>query len=173
MAEINGGNGGRTHEPALRELVAQIDGMVKLYEERDRRYEDRFKSQEVNVISALASADKQNASAFAAAKEAVLKSENSQTSYNATHNDITRKMDNQYLTMLPRTEADARFKGLEEKFEDAKKDIATLREFRSVNQSGRENTRWLVPVAVTGFVGFLGFLAMIGIAAVKLFIGVH
>ena len=57
---------GRTHEPALRELVAQIDGMVVLHQERDQRYEDRFKAQEQAVAAALTASDKLIAAAFAA-----------------------------------------------------------------------------------------------------------
>lgn len=144
----------RTHEPGLRELVAQIDGMIRLYEERDRRYEDRFKAQETAVAAALAAQEKLTAAAFAAAKEAVLKQENSQSSYNATHNDLTRKMDNQYALMLPRTEADSRARGSDEKIEDIKKGLAGLRESRSESSGRRQQTDWFL----TGLLSIAGIV---------------
>lgn len=75
---MSDGNG-RTHEPSLREITVQLDGLDRLYEERDRRYEDRFKAQELAVAAALAAQEKLTAAAFAASKEAILKAEASQT----------------------------------------------------------------------------------------------
>jgi chromosome segregation ATPase len=127
----------RTHEPNLRELTAQIDGIVRLYEERDRRYEERF----------------------TAAKEAVTKAESAQTAYNTNHNDLTRKMDAQYGFMLPRTEAENRFRNHDEKIDEIKKELASLRESRSEGSGRREQTNWLIGIGI-GIIGLiLGFLS--------------
>lgn len=150
---------GRTHEPNLREITAHIDGMDRLYEERDRRYEDRFKAQETAVAAALAAQEKLTAAAFAAAKEAVLKQENSQSSYNAGHNDLSRKMENQYATMLPRQEADNRFKSFEEKYEDLKKEVANLRESRSEGTGRRDQTNWFLTSLLAIGAAIMGFFA--------------
>lgn len=143
---------GRTHEPNLREVTTQIDGMERLYEERDRRYEDRFKAQETAVAAALAAAEKLTAAAFAASKEAILKAENSQTSYNAGHNDLSRKMETQYKEMIPRTEFSVAVKNIEDK-------IAELRESRSEGVGHKQGVDKLtaIAIAVAGLVA--GYLA--------------
>jgi len=125
------------HEPSLRELSRQIDGIEALLNERDRRYDERFLS----------------------AKEAVAKAEAAQTAYNANHNDLTRKMDAQYAFMLSRTEADSRFHNHDEKIDEIKKDLASLRESRSEGSGRREQTNWLLTLAI-GIIGLiLGFLS--------------
>ena len=115
-----------------RELREALESKL---EERDRRYEERFQSQE-----------KFNAIVSSNAKEAVAKAEISQTVYNATHNDLTRKMDAQYKEMLPRTEADSRFKSQEEKIND-------LREFRSGLGGADRNKSavWAVVLVLIGW----------------------
>ena len=126
-------------ERQLREaLEAKLD-------ERDRRYEDRFKAQEMAVGAALQSQEKLTTAAFNASEKAIAKAEISQTSYNSTHNDLTRKMDSQYSAMLPRTEADTRFKNLDDK-------IADLREFRSSTEGVDRNkaATWVAVFALIG-----------------------
>ena len=128
-----------TRERELREaLEAKLD-------ERDRRYEDRFKAQEMAVNAALQAQEKLTASAFNASEKAITKAETSQTQYNATHNDLTRKMDAQYKEMLPRIEAETRFKGIDEK-------IGDLRESRSSVEGVDKNkaATWVAVMALIG-----------------------
>ncbi len=115
-----------------------LDKLESFYEERDRRYEDRFKAQEMATSAAISASEKLTASAFAASKEAISKAETAQNTYNHSHNDLTRKMDSQYKEMLPRPESDIKFKAQEDKLEELKKEIAGLREYRS-STGGRSN----------------------------------
>lgn len=105
----------RTHEPDLRELVSDIDGFRELMDERDRRYEERFHGQEVAIASALAAQEKLTSQAFSASREAILKAEESQKSYNQQHNDLSRKMEGQYREMIPRSEFTLSMTALNEK----------------------------------------------------------
>lgn len=133
---------GRTHEPNLRELTGQLDDLKELLlhtdrstrelmEERDRRYEERFAGQKEAVSSALTAQKELTTSAFASSEKAIVKAEDSQRTYNAGHNDLSRKMESQYKDMLPRPEATALLASIEDKIENLKKEIAGLRESRS------------------------------------------
>ncbi len=151
MADPNG----RTHEPTYRELVAELDGFKALMEERRH-----------GTAAALQALEKQMAASFLASEKAVLKAEASQTQYNVGHNDLTRKMDAQYKDMLPRTEGDARFKAMEEKLsehrkeidrvrdesrllvDNARAEIASLRESRSEGTGRRDQTAWIVNTVI-------------------------
>lgn len=119
-------NGARTHEPSLREVVAELDGLRQLLDERNKWYGERDKDRQLAVDKALAAVEKQTASAFEAAKEAnaaaliaqkesALKTEEAQKQYNYGHNDLIRKMDEQNRATMPRTETESRFKNMEEK----------------------------------------------------------
>ncbi len=145
------------------------------YEERDRRYEDRFKAQETAVAAALAAAEKLTAAAFAASKEAIYKAEQAQTAYNASHNDLTRKMDSQNREMLPRPEADSRFKAQDERIEDIKTEIAKLREYKSEmggrgeqRVESRQHSQWGIGIVIGSLLGAAAFL----IAVIQLVIQV-
>jgi chromosome segregation ATPase len=130
---------GRELLAELRALQAEVRAFRDLMDERDRRYTERAESDDRARGAALTAVKEQTASAFAASKEAITKSEMNQTTYNATHNDLTRKMDSQYAAMLPRTEADNRFQAIEEK-------IADLREARS-HGGGKEEALQAAHVA--------------------------
>jgi len=163
---------GRLHEPTLRETVAKLDDFKELVismfaerqkvaDERDRRYEDRFVAQKTAIQDALLSQDKLTQAAFAAAEKAISKSEASQNSYNATHNDLTRKMDAQYKDTLPRVEAESKFRGIEDK-------IADLRESRSESGGQRQQSHWAIALAVTiGLAALSGFGALIAVLLKK------
>ena len=60
---------GRTHEPALRELTAELDGFKALMDERDRRYEERNAANKDAVTAALASAERASEKTELALKE--------------------------------------------------------------------------------------------------------
>jgi hypothetical protein len=100
---------GRTHEPSLRELTAEIDGLRELLNERNKWYGERDKDRQLAVDKALAAAEKATAAAFAASKEAIVKAEDGQKAYNVSHNDLLKRLDQQHGETLPRTEANLRF----------------------------------------------------------------
>jgi hypothetical protein len=114
---------------AIEVLSERIEALSKMIDERDRRYEQSFNGIREAVATALQSAKEQTMSTFSASEKAIAKAEYSQLQYNTGHNDLARKMDDQYKQMIPRPEADSRFHMLEEK-------IADLRESRSGLQGG-------------------------------------
>jgi len=122
------------------------EALEEKLDERDRRYEDRFTAQERAVTAALSATEKSTSAAFNSSEKAITKSETSQTVYNANHNDLSRKMEAQYKEMLPRSEADSKFKALDEK-------IADLRESRSVTSGGEKgkSATWAVVVVLIGW----------------------
>ena len=150
-----------------------LERLETFYEERDRRYEDRFKAQETAVAAALASSEKLTGAAFAASKEAIVKAETAQTTYNTSHNDLTRKMDEQYKQMMPRPESDAKFEARDEKIEELKKEISVLREARS-KSGGREEvvierrarSEWIIGLFIMAGLTLFGLI----LALAELFI---
>jgi len=142
----------RTHEPSLRELTGQLDdlkeliqselrGIREVMQERDRRYDAQFRNGEENVKAALAAAEKQTMAAFQASEKAIVKAEEAQKSYNQTHNDLSRKMDEQYKTMIPRQEAEKQFETWNSRLNDMKDQLGqtreeVLRELSGLRESG-------------------------------------
>lgn len=90
----------------------------RLLIEQEKQNSERFAAADKAVSAALAAQEKATAAAFAASKEAILKAEEAQRAYNTSHNDLARKMDEQNKGTMPRTETEARFRGLEEKISD-------------------------------------------------------
>jgi hypothetical protein len=122
---------GRTHEPSLRELCAELDGFKALMTERDRRYTDTVEGIRRETTAALTAAVGQIQAAFAASDKAILKAEDAQRAYNQGHNDLSRKMDDQYKAMVPQSEARL-------KWENADKDIAELRKDLIAGREGAQ-----------------------------------
>jgi len=132
--------------------IAEFKAFRELMNERDRRYTERAEADQRALAAALAAVKENTAASFQASKEAVAKTEQGQTAYNATHNDLTRKMENQYQTMLPRHEAEARFHSIIEK-------IAELREYRSTDvgkDKGMEKTWGWVAAVVMSIIALAG-----------------
>lgn len=165
----------RTHEPSLRELTAELDGLRKLVaaevkaadtlaKERDKWYTERDKDRQASVDKALTAAKEQTASSFAASKEAILKAEEAQRAYNTAHNDLARKMDEQNKATIPRQESEARFRTIEEKVNEVRTAIAAgggaLVGGRAVKDESRAN------VAI--FLSAIGFLLMLSTLLLKL-----
>ena len=116
--------------------------LERLLEQIDKRYEQRF-----------IDAEKLTNAAFQASKEAIVKAETAQNSYNSTHNELSRKMDGQYKEMTPRSETQTLERSLTH-------EIQLVRE-ASKELAGR---LWL-PLIVVG-----GIAAAIGAAIMKLVI---
>jgi len=116
----------------LRELTADLDGMrdlllekitatKEILNERDNLYTERTVSSGTAVNAALKAAETLTNAAFAASEKAIVKAEEAQKSYNSSHNDLARKMDEQSKATMPRQETESRFHAVEEK-------IATIRD---------------------------------------------
>jgi uncharacterized protein involved in exopolysaccharide biosynthesis len=142
--------------------------LERILDERDKQYDARFRAAEVAVNAALTAQKEATAAAFTASEKAIVKQEEAQTTYNVGHNDLSRKMDDQYKTMMPRTEVTALFKSHEEKLEALRtqmeaanariaEDIKSLRESRSEQSGVRTSAREIGAYVVAA----LGFAAAI------------
>jgi len=139
---------GRTHEPSLRELTAELDGLRELalaklsglreiLDERDRLYKERDESRKTAVDAALQAAKEKTADAFLASEKAIVKAEDAQKEYNERSNEFRGTLEDQARTLLPRFEADSRFGAQDEKLEALRKEVQSLRESRSEGSSAR------------------------------------
>jgi hypothetical protein len=153
-------NGPRTHEPNLRELTADLDGlrelilsrleaMEKLASERDRWYTERDKDRQASVDKALTAVKEQTAASFAASEKAILKAEEAQRSYNASHNDLARKMDDQGKATMPRTETESRFFNLTEKVEEVRRSQSTGGGLTRGGQLFKDESRTNIALAIS------------------------
>lgn len=99
----------------LHKLIAEFQSFRELMSERDIRYMGMFTASKDAVTSALAAQKELTNSAFNSSEKAIVKAEEAQKSYNTSHNDLARKMDEQNKATMPRTETENRFKAMEEK----------------------------------------------------------
>lgn len=85
-----------------RNKITLKEHFEKLLDQKDKYYERIFleKDNAINI-------------ALQAAEKASLKTEQAQRDYNATHNDLLRKMDEQYKVMIPRAEFEEYKRGAE------------------------------------------------------------
>jgi hypothetical protein len=152
---IRDDNNGRTHDPSLRELTADLDGLRalieaqlsaihELLEERDKRYTERSEDQKSAITSALAAAKEQTRAAFEASERAITKSEEAQSQYNVRSNEFRDQLRDQATLLMTRTESLAMHRSADDKFvafvvthekihEGLLKEIAGLRESRSAS----------------------------------------
>ena len=140
---------GRNHEPDLREITAQLDGLSDLLiektvslkdlaNERDRLYMGKFEGEKDARSSALAAQDKLTAAAFASSEKAIVKAEEAQRAYNVAHNELQKRFD----LLVPKAEAVVKWEGIDREIGDLRRtltesvktlqaEIASLRESRS------------------------------------------
>jgi ATP-dependent Clp protease ATP-binding subunit ClpA len=157
-------------------LVSMIEASDRLMVERDRMYDMRFRTAETAVNAALVAQDKQTSSSFLASEKAVLKAEEAQREYNVRSNEFRGQLDDQAKMLMPRAEVAALLKAMEEKiisvkneletriggqnaaaeksYQEVRKDIQGLREYRSqaTGAIGGVQQSWGVLVAVAMFV---------------------
>jgi hypothetical protein len=173
---------GRLHDPSLRELTAELDGLRELLlskldalngklDERDKLYTERDTSRRTAVEAALTAVKEQTKQSFDASEKAIVKAEDAQKSYNISHNDLARKMDDQNKATMPRTETESRFHAVEEKItalRDAvttvgsgvSSQIAALTGAQLGGQSVKDESRANIAILIA----FLGMLLTVGIA---------
>lgn len=100
---------GRLHDPSLRELTAELDGLEKVLsekisglanisDERDRRYEDRFGAM-----------DEKNTLALASSEKAIAKAEIAQEKRFDNTNEWRAAMQDRDRNQMPRVEIEQRF----------------------------------------------------------------
>jgi hypothetical protein len=157
MADING----RTHEPSLREVTSQLDGLKELMDERDRRYEERFKAMDEKTGLALTSSEK-----------AVTKAETATEKRFDSVNEFRDTLRDQAALLMPRPETQALFKAYEEKIEnmkgtfqktldDHKEDINNLQMSRSEGGGKEKATQHNVAVLMSGAALLIAIIALV------------
>jgi acyl-CoA reductase-like NAD-dependent aldehyde dehydrogenase len=132
-----------------------------LFVERDRRYEERFRSSEEAVKSALAAQEKYSNGMYEAAKEAVAKAEAAQRAVNERQNEFRGQLSDQAATLMPRKEYEAGMAStrelLDREVKTLRADISSLREYRS-EQGGKTqgiSMAWAVLIGLVGLIGSL------------------
>ena len=115
-------------EWTLSTLKKYFDSLIK---SNDKRYEQEFDNQKLAVKDALAAQKELTNAAFASSEKAIVKAEDSQRTYNAGHNDLSRKMETQYSLMVPDIQHKSDLKAIEEKIESFKNSV--FKQFDNVN----------------------------------------
>lgn len=130
--------------------------LERLMDERDRRYDERFRSLDSATEKALAAVQNQTAAAFLANKESVAKTEDAQKAYNFAHNDLTRKMEAQSAKFVDRERLDDAAKQFDTKIEALKSEIKHLQAAiaetggRHVQQQEtKQQLNWSIGQAIT------------------------
>jgi hypothetical protein len=132
---------------SLKEYVEKLSAWLKehfqaLFDERDKREQQRFEAQQQAIKDALISQEKAVAAALAAAKEAVTENKLNQKQQLEAHNGLIRKMEIQTNTFIPRAEADVKFQSQREQTDQQvgalSKEISDLRTSRDT-VAGRNN----------------------------------
>lgn len=136
--------------PTLREYIETIlHERDRLYAERDRRYEERH----------------------VASERAIAKAEDAQRDYNVRSNEFRGQLDDQAKTLMPRSEATALMRSIEDKMtvrnaavdkslDVIREDIQSLRESRSVvaGRGAGLNAGWGYLVGAVGLVAAIAAL---------------
>lgn len=113
----------------LREVVlAKQEALREIIDERDRLYKERDDSRRTAVDAALAAVKEQTKATFEASEKAIVKAEEAQKSYNSSHNDLSRKMDEQYKAMTPQSEARLKWDNSDREIADIRKELIANRE---------------------------------------------
>lgn len=90
-----------------------IEQLYTLINERDRQYQQRFESQEKAVNAALIAAKEAVNAALSAAQTAVNKAEVANEKRLDNQNEFRGQLKDQAAMLMPRSEADIRFKSIE------------------------------------------------------------
>lgn len=126
-----------TDEERTDVLAAKLDALRELVDERDHRYEDRFRATDEKTSLALTSSEK-----------AVSKAEIATEKRFDSVNEFRGQLKDQTATLLPRVEADARFKNLEDKILANKAESVV-------------GSRWTVDKVVIIFVAAVGWVLLL------------
>jgi hypothetical protein len=140
MAESNGLSINRPLTFAEMKLIREVleEGMNLISiraDERDKRYEERFRNSEAAVNTALAAQKEAVAAAFTASERAITKAEDAQAAYNSRSNEFRQTLDDQAKLLLSAREANQRFDTQDGKLEDTKSRIGKM-ETAMVNLPG-------------------------------------
>lgn len=130
-----------------------IEQLYSLINERDRQYQQRFEGQEKAVNAALIAAKEAVNAALAAAKEAVTKAEVANEKRLDNVNEFRGQLKDQAATLLPRAEADIRFRSMEV-------DLARLNNAVISGTGKFEGVQWLWGILGALFGGIIAIVTV-------------
>lgn len=125
--------------------------------------DERFCNIERNVRKALASQKELHQQSQHSSQQAIAKAEDSQKQYNQSHNDLARKMDDQYKRMLPRDEWATNASNFHDKFDEIRKSISDLRTRLDENKGkgvGVNNLFILVVALITAALAIMNYIRL-------------
>lgn len=129
------------------EEITLKEHIEAIIDKNDKRYEQRFNDTKIAVDAALIAADKAVAAALAGQKEAVTKAEVAAEKRFESVNEFRNTLSDQQRNLMPRSEAEIQFKGLNEKVDALKlSDVSHLGQGMGVKEG------WGWAVGVLGFV---------------------
>ncbi len=159
---------GRTHEPSLRELTAELDGLRELFmakisaqkeimDERDRLYKERDETRVLAVDSALKAVEKQTEISFVASERALQKAEASQQNYNIRSNEFRGQLEDQARRLMSKDEYVSSHKNLELRVDRVDMDVRRIQTelsamagSKETSTVGRHHNEWLVGTILGG-----------------------
>jgi hypothetical protein len=119
-------NSERRHNHLMSLVVEKDIQYRQLFTERHNQYIEMFTSSEKATQVALTAAEKAVQAALIAAKEAVTKAEAASEKRFDSVNEFRNTLKDQQVSLMTRTEADVRFKSIEEKLEIINKFTSTV-----------------------------------------------
>jgi hypothetical protein len=160
-----------TVEHRLSHLEGMLAANVRLFDERDRRYEQRFEAQEKAVDTAMVAAEKAVNAALAAAKEAVNKAEISQDKRNLEQNEFRGQLKDQAATLMPRAEYETNHAQVRELIEinrnvtdGLRQEILKLAGRQSYDDRRETLSTPRLALAITAFIGVSAIVCSIVLA---------
>jgi uncharacterized phage infection (PIP) family protein YhgE len=146
----------RTSDPDLKEIVAAMNGLrdffiektahiLKMMDERDIRYEQRFEAMDEKTSLALTSSEK-----------AVTKAETATEKRFDAVNEFRGSLKDQASTLMPRAEAETKFKAYDDRLESMKKDFETKQNDIKTESRGQGN--WRTTLILTALLSGAGLI---------------
>jgi hypothetical protein len=168
--DVGEGNGGRTHEPNLRELTSDSDGqfllllskieaLEALLDERDRLYSERDTSRKTAVDAALAAAKEAVAAALLTAKEAAGKAEDAAKVRFESFNEFNTRIDTLTRSFPTREVVETSLASLTTRLAAVELHQASdsgAKNQAQVTQSRQEWSTGLIVTAIFGIFGTIG-----------------
>jgi hypothetical protein len=145
---------GRSHEPDLRQVVAEMDGLRGVMEERDRRYQA--------ILDAM---DDKTALALTSAKEAVIKAEIATEKRFDSVNEFRQTLNDYQTRLVTKPEYDTHNRALDGRLDDVKTELLKIRDIQTEmrGKGAGVSATWVVVLIIVPIISSIvfGVLAMI------------
>jgi hypothetical protein len=135
-------NAARSNTPTARENTAHMDDLKDLLEtkidavaevafQRDLRYEEHFRANDLRSAERFARMEERTQTLFDASEKAIAKAEAANEKRFDAVNEFRGALGDQQANLYPRAEALTQIKVYDQKLEEMRDDIGGLREYRS------------------------------------------